>query len=69
MMSLRIVVNDKRITYDGISHHGEMQMDRPVTKAELEDALDRQLKELTRRFYLIGGLAAALFAVVLEVMR
>ena len=44
-------------------------MDRPVTKAELEEALDRQLRKLTRRFWLIGGTAALLFAIVLEATR
>ena len=44
-------------------------MNEPVTKAELEAALDRQLRKLTRRFALIGGFAALLFALVLEVTR
>ena len=44
-------------------------MDRPVTKAELEAALDRQLHKLTRRFTLLAGFVSLLFALVLEVMR
>lgn len=44
-------------------------MDTPVTKAELEAALDRQLHKLTKQFAMIGGFAALLFALVLEVTR
>ena len=44
-------------------------MQGPLTKAELEEALDRQLKKLTRRFYLIGGMASLLFVIILEITR
>ena len=47
----------------------EARLEHPVTKADLEAALDRQLRKLTRRFALIGAAAAMLFVLILEVTR
>lgn len=44
-------------------------MDRPATKADLDAALDRQLRILTRRFALIGGLASIVFVILMEIVR
>lgn len=44
-------------------------MDRPATKADLDAALDRQFKKITRNISLIIGMTFLALAILLEITR
>jgi len=44
-------------------------MDKPATKADLDAALDRYQRKLTRRFAIIFGVVIVLFVILMEVVR